>query len=192
MKKNHTLYLTRGFNRAIFIFMVAALLLPAGMLSANSVISSTAKELASEGTQTDSTTYVSYEQFIAEHPEKESLFTERKAILRLSSTGVRTMGEATPVVLRCNMVDADRLFQSDASCNDVKLINITINYEDDLRTLDLSGLQGFGNLKYVRLLFGFDIFSNYPDENSLREKIKTIIPGVPTNVTVIWALAPPQ
>lgn len=197
MKKNYTLYQTRGFNRAIFVFMVVALLLPTFILTPsaargeNPVIPSAARELASEGTQTDSTTYVSYAQFIAEHPEKRGLFEDINPIVYINSDNLEKYGGTEPVVAECNMAQVNKLYVASEDFEQVTLLKVRISSAAELRTLDLNRLAGFENLEMIFILFEYDICGNQ-SEGCLPAKTATAVPATTKNVKVIWQLGIPE
>lgn len=105
---------------------------------------------------------------------------------------VHVYGPGSPVVLECDPVSVDKLFNNRADFSRIELIRITLeSREDEVMNLDLSRLQGFENLKYILLVFGYDA-CGMKNEACLKGKAGNMVHGTRPEVEILYVLSIPE
>lgn len=95
----------------------------------------------------------------------------------VSGGEVSATGEGAPEVLVCDGPSVSLLYSGHPAFKRVKLLRINIPSEGELPDpLDLEALQGFENLQFIYLVFGYDVCGDN-SESCLGDKVGKLIPG---------------
>jgi hypothetical protein len=117
------------------------------------------------------------ETLIAEAGHIQSLITDLQPTVYVGNT-TKASGETLPVRADVKAGSVAKLYLEDPLFEQVEMITIRINTPSDLATtIDLSAIQGFKSLKYVRILCSFECSA---------EQVSEIVSGNTTGIKVCY------
>jgi len=120
---------------------------------------------------------------IDEAADIKSLVTEMRPTVYVGDV-VKASGESFPVRADVKAEAVSKLGFENVLFEQVELITLRINSQADLSvTLDLSAIQGFTNLKYVRILCSFECTA---------EQLGAIVTGNTSGIKVFYSVSIPS
>jgi hypothetical protein len=103
-----------------------------------------------------------------------------------------TNGEGAPLVAICDGSSVNMLYGNDPALSQVELITITVNSANELPSvIELSRMQGLTNLKYLLVVFAYDVCGG-KSEGCLESKLNGIIQADSSPVNVFYKLSIPE
>lgn len=103
-----------------------------------------------------------------------------------------TYGEGAPLVAICDGSSVNMLYGNDPALTEVELITITVNSANELPSIiELSRLQGLTNLKYLLVVFAYDVCGGR-SEGCLDSRLNGIIQADSSPVNVFYKLSIPE
>lgn len=122
----------------------------------------------------------------------KNLVTGLNPSVNLSKGEITTYGTGSPVVAISDAASVNQLFSNNPAFSQVELIRLTITNAGEIPSaIDLTQMQGFNNLQYLLIVFGYDACGGSSD-NCLSSKLGGIIQGASSPVIVLYDLSIPE
>ncbi len=132
----------------------------------------------------------SLEPSTAEHVQ--SLVTDLLPSVFLSKGEVTTYGTGDPLVVYCDATSIHLLYESNSLFKHAEMLRMKINAPEELPSyLDIAGLHGFENLKYIFFQFTYNACGDSSDQ-CLGSKLGSIIVQSNTRGTTVMKQVSPQ
>lgn len=97
-----------------------------------------------------------------------------------------------PIVVRFDAKSVDRLYANNPAYKNVELLRVKVESTDELKsTIDLGKLPSGGSLKYLIIVFTYDVCGGGTDE-CLSGKVREMVTGDDSPVIVLYELSIPQ
>lgn len=112
--------------------------------------------------------------------------------VNLTNGELTIYGTGSPIVAICDAASVNMLYGNDPAFSQVELIRLTVNSAVELPSaIDLTQMQGFTNLQYFLIVFGYDACGGQSD-NCLATLLGGIIQGASSPVIVLYNLSIPE
>lgn len=121
-----------------------------------------------------------------------TLLDDLHPTLYLSDGKTKKIGD-TPVVVECDAESISLLSEENTDYSNVELIRLNIESSSENPKIDISRLKSFQSLRYILLLYTYDVCGQHND-NCLSEITKSSITGTEneSKITVLYSLAIPN
>ena len=97
-----------------------------------------------------------------------------------------------PVVVRFDAKSVNRLYGNNPAYQNVELLKVKVGSPDELKSaIDLSRLPSGGSLKYLIIVFTYDVCGGGTDK-CLSGKVRDMVTGAESPVVVLYELSIPQ
>lgn len=136
-------------------------------------------------------TFTKTAEAVINHPELGRWLFDLQPTIYITPEGMNTYGEGAPLVVECTPNKISQLYEENASFAEVKVLKLNIRSSADLVVLQLSKLKSFSSLKYVQLVFVYDICGG-GNERCLLTKAKNIIAAGSVSATILYQLSIPE
>lgn len=157
-------------------FITTLILFSSGFLTAQPV-----KEM---GTLLEEMKQSSDAELQAQAARLESLAVDLQPTVYIDADGIRAFGDSSPVRAKAEVGALGKLYTDDPLFSQVELITIKLKSKADLATsLNLLTINGFPNLKYIRILCEF---------NCSASQVESILSGTKSGVVVCYVVSIPQ
>lgn len=114
----------------------------------------------------------------------ESLAFDLQPTVYIDVDGIRAFGDSSPVSAKAEVGALSKLYTDDPLFSQVELLTIKLKSKANLATsLNLSTLNGFPNLKYIRILCEF---------NCSASQVESILSGTKSGVVICYVVSIPQ
>ncbi len=122
----------------------------------------------------------------------KSLAADINPNIYLGNGELKTFGQGLPLVAICDGSSVNMLYGNDPALSQVELITITVNSANELPSvIELSRMQGLTNLKYLLVVFAYDVCGG-KSEGCLESKLNGIIQADSSPVNVFYKLSIPE
>ncbi len=126
---------------------------------------------------------------VAEGDHLESLVTELHTTEYLNLGEQEKYGEGAPVIVDFDANSVNMFYLNNSAFGSVELLRIRINSPEDLNaSVDLDRLNGFENLKYLLVVFGYELCEDGNDE-CMATAVGSMVKGVNSPVVVLYNLS---
>lgn len=108
---------------------------------------------------------------VSEGERLNSLISDLHPTVYINADGSSAAyGDGSPVKVECDANAVDALYQTTQNVSEVELIIVRIKEQNSMRSpMNLSGLAGYGNLKYVYLLCEYDVCPEFKQSRTCVE-----------------------
>lgn len=122
----------------------------------------------------------------AEH--LKSLVEDLQPSVYISESSLEQYGDQLPKVANCEITSVGRLYELQQLYSSIEIIRININSASELSYIcDYTQLSGFYSLKYILLVFQYDVCGNQT-QNCLANYTNTIVQNISPKVKVLYRL----
>ena len=131
-------------------------------------------------------------EMVAAGTRLKSLVSDLHPIEYLNWGQQKKASGGNPVVVRFDAKSVNRLYGNNPAYQNVELLKIKVGSPDELKSaIDLSRLPSGGSLKFLIIVFTYDVCGGGTDE-CLSGKVRDMVTGAESPVVVLYELSIPQ